>query len=483
MLKKACLLPNITPTFRCCCIMLMCIGLLSFCASSSFFISYPSQIASYKSAIVSQNINNSYQKLVKKGRSGPNHILDVLESARISQIAGDYDTSKNQFKKSFQLFHQEDNKAKLDISDGGSLLSSFALNDNTLPYQAEAYERIIAHQYQSFNYLAKGDLQGALIEVRRANEEQVFSLEQHHKELAKAEEEAEQKNLSPDISDYQNQMQENFNTAAKVKNSFQNPYTFYYSAIIREAAGEKNGAYIDLKKALELYPNNNYVQKDTWRLANELGMSDDIKHYQQTFSSENKIITTEDNTSEIIVFYEDQFIPVKEEIGLPFTGLNKIYSIAFPAYLQPWQASIGLDINTETQYLGQTNEIADIHALAAKSLEEGSIKRLLRQMIRLTTKTRIQNEAINSSQNPGIAQFLSSAYTLVSERADLRSWLTLPNKVQIARFKIPAGSHKIKFSNATFLKTININTSVGEKLIIHINRPSNQTAYIKQFSL
>lgn len=456
-------------------------AILGACASSSFFVSYPSQMAPYKNEIVQGDAENSFQKLSQKG-SGPNRSLDVLESARIAQIGKNYSESKIQFQKAFDLFNDQDNKAKLDLSDGGSLLSSFALNDNALPYRAEAYERILAYQYQSMNYLAEGDIQGALVEVRRANEEQVLALEDHHKELAKAEKEADSKGLSPDLKDYQARMQENFNTAAKVKNSFQNAYTFYYSGLVREAAGETNGAYIDYKKALEIFPNNVYIQQDVWRLAKLLNMRSDLEKYQTLIKAENKKTDIKPEAGEIVVFFEQGFVPPKQEISLPFSSYTKIYSIAFPAYLNPWHPGSTIKVNAGDQHLGHTNDILDVHALAAKALEEGSFKRLLRQMIRLSTKARIQQEAINQNDG-GFAQLLSNAYSFVSERADLRSWLSLPDKVQLGRYEIPAGSHKIQFSNATFSQTINVNISAGQRILIRVNHVGMQSVYVEQFSL
>src|SRR5690606_7313802 len=90
--------------------------------------------------------------------------------------------------------------------------------------------------------------------------------------------------ISPDIEQYEEQLRENLTAAAKVKNSFQNAYTFYYSALIREADNDLNGAYIDYKKALEIQPDNHYLQADAWRLAKRLGMDDDLQHFRSFFS-------------------------------------------------------------------------------------------------------------------------------------------------------------------------------------------------------
>jgi hypothetical protein len=469
-----------------------CVLLINACASSSFFISYPEQMRAHKINILEGKAESTALKLSEKG-SGPNHILDVLESSRIAQLSKNYKLSSKQFKSAFDLFNAEDNKAKLDLSDGGSLLTSFAINDNALPYKPEAYERILAYQYQSINYLSEGDLQGALVEIRRANAEQEYALEAHHKELAKAEKEANEGGIDPGIDNYQDRLKETFTAANKVKNSFQNAYTFYYSGIIRESAGELNGAYIDYKKAFEIYPDNNYLQKDIWRLGQKLSMSSDLDRFSTLIKNENKqaektIHEFQDSElGNVVVFYEQGFIPPKEEISLPFASYEKIYAIAFPAYLLPWKPSVPIKLDSDSHYLGHTSEILDLHALAAKALQEGSFKRLLRQMLRVNTKARLQREAINAnngnSSNAAFGQFFASAYSLVSERADLRSWLSLPSKVQTARFSMPAGSQNIHFSNATFSSTINVNIEKGKTTFIRVINPGNQNIYTESFIL
>lgn len=450
---------------------------VSACASSSFFISYPQQLYPQQAKVINGQASTVGESLAKKG-SGPNALLDILESARLLQIASSYSKSSKQFEKAFALFNAEDKRATLSLSQGGSLLSSFALNDNAIPYKAEAYERIFAYHYQSLNYLAQNNLEGAMVEVRRANEEQVYALEQHHKELAKAERDAQQEQVSPDIEQYRSHMSENFNTASKVKNSFQNAYTFYYSGIIREASGELNGAYIDYKKALEIYPDNDYVQADVWRLAKKLRMDSDMDYLNKIVKEKNRLAN---QAGQLIIFYEEGFVPAKEEVFLPFSSFTKTYTFAFPVYLKPWTPNFPIRISADGKDLGDSNEIIDTHTLAAKALQEGAFSRILRQMIRLRTKAQIQQEALKQNDN-GWAQFFASSYSILSEQADMRSWLSLPKQVQVARFNLSPGSHTIHFSKATFSYEINVTIEPGKTNLIRLTNPGNQELYNERFT-
>lgn len=474
--------------------------ILGACASTSLFIPYPQQMASYKTHFsqggISKNVpeaNKALDVLVNK-QQGPNSTLNFLESARIAQVNQLYDLSKQQFEKAIAAFRAEEQKAHISASGSASLLGSFVTNDNALTYEAAAYEKIFAYQFQSMNYLADKNLQGALVEIRRANEEQTLALENHHKELAEAEKQAEQENVTVDEHAFDNQMQALNNAAGKVKNSFQNAYTFYYSAVVREAQGDMNGAYIDYKKALEIFPENPYLQKDVWRLAHRLSMKSDLETFKKQFpfAAELKDKTTIEKQvagaltkqGTLIVFYEQGYAPEKAEIFLPFVTYDRIHSFAFPTYLQPWQQNVALRLKTDSLYLGESSLIVDVHALAAKALQEKTFSQLVRQMIRVNTKARIQREAgQGNSSAAAFGSLFASAYSMLSERADLRSWLTLPNHVQIARFDLNVGSHKIHLSNATFSQTINVTINQGQITLVRIVNPDYPKIYTELFEL
>ena len=68
-------------------------------------------------------------------------------------------------------------KAVIRASDIGAQTASFLANDNTIPYKGDGYEKVFMYQFQAFNYLAKKDIEGAGVEVRRANREQELALE------------------------------------------------------------------------------------------------------------------------------------------------------------------------------------------------------------------------------------------------------------------------------------------------------------------
>lgn len=134
-------------------------------------------------------------KILNKYRKSNDKILYLLERGRIAQIKNDTDSSMKDFEAAIAAVRQMEEKAVVSASDIGAQTASLLANDNTIPYKGDGYEKVFMYQFQAFNYLAKKDLEGAGVEVRRANLEQKLALEMHEKELARAEEKARDKQI------------------------------------------------------------------------------------------------------------------------------------------------------------------------------------------------------------------------------------------------------------------------------------------------
>ncbi len=61
-----------------------------------------------------------------------------------------------------------------------------------MAYRAPDYERTMLHHYLALNYLQRGDAEGALVEVRRANQVQEQALKRRADEVRKAKQKSEE---------------------------------------------------------------------------------------------------------------------------------------------------------------------------------------------------------------------------------------------------------------------------------------------------
>lgn len=418
--------------------------LMAGCAATSTFSAYPHKIQPLITSMSNRTPIDLSRCFLSECKSS-DLILYNMERGRIAQVIGNSDVSMSDFKVSMEKIRENDEKALVSASTIGANVAATLVNDNAIPYEGEGYERVLLHHYQALNYLKKKDLEGAGVEVRRANAEQNDSLKRFEKELDKSREAAAEKNVGSDgVSRIDTRYAQMDEVAGKVKNSFQNAYTFYVSAFIYELLRQPNDAYIDYKKALEIYPENRYLQKDVLRLAEKLEMREELEELKRRFPAETRRFIDENGvgSGELLVLFEDGFVPHKQEIKIPIPiNRGSLITIAFPIYQERWSDQLPLRILSNSELIGSTETICDVRALAVKALKEKAPVIATRQIIRAVAKGVTATEAKKKMGELG--QFASIVWNLISENADLRSWLTLPSNAQILRTTLPAGSYHL----------------------------------------
>ena len=445
------------------------------CAGTTTFTSYPSKINPIIGDMQKKAPIDVATTLTDECTSA-DRILYNMERGRVAQISGNLPASKTDFSAAMETIQQNDQKALISASGVGAAAASILTNDNAIPYEGEGYERIMLHHYQAMNFLKLNDLEAAGVEIRRANSEQSDALKRFEGDIEKAKKDQEENqvdlnSMSPARTEYA-QMDE---VAGKVKNSFQNAYTFYLSGLVYELNSQPNDAYIDYKKALEIYPENAFIRKDLVRLAAALNMREDLDAYRERFNLTPADLKDAAAGSELVILYEDGFAPQKKEVKIPLP-IPKVglVAIAFPIYKEKWSAQIPLTVKEGSDLIGATEPLCDIRALAVKALQEKVPGMATRQLLRAAAKGAASAAA---SKHLGFAgQLAASVYNYASENADLRSWLTLPSNAQIMRVAMKSGSHKLSLTPADNSAATTVDVTVPEsgKTILHVVRTGGQ---------
>ncbi len=442
---------------------------LSGCAGTTVFTSYPSKISPLITNL-QQGKPISFDNCLLSECKSRDLILYNMERGRIAQIMGNVDMSMDDFKASMDKIKENDEKARISLSNIGANVAATALNDNAIPYTGDGYERVMLYHYQALNYLRKNDVEGAGVEVRRANAEQEEAMKAHEAEVEEAQKEAEERKLpsfvdNPEFMKRYAQLDE---LAGKVKNSFQNAYTFYVSGFINEMLQQPNDAYIDYKKALEIYPENIYLQKDVLRLASILKMDEDLNTLKLRFKQDPPKETV--GGCELLVLFEEGFVPQKKQMKIPLP-IPKVglLAVAFPIYSSiPVSYSTLSILEDGGAELGMTEPICDFRALSVKALKEKIPVIVTRQFVRLLAKGAATKVAKNKDNV--LASIGMGLFNLFTENADQRSWITLPATAQIFRTTLPAGSHKIvlKKNGLPATSMIDVNAVDGNRVILHV---------------
>lgn len=454
----------------------VCLPLLAACAGSTAFRSHPNAMAPVLSGLSEGRYPDS-RRIFKSEVRGRDELLYRLERGRLAQFEGDFGDSRSEFARAIDLVRAADDRAVASAGEVGDQVAAWLLNDNARRYIPPGYERVFLHHFQALDYLFSGDLEGAAVEVRRAAFEQEAARERHEAELATAAAAARENRVGGGrIRGVEDRFSDMDEAAAPVANSFQNAAVFYLSGVVYEAMGEPGDAYIDYRKALRIFPNNRYLQLDAFRLAGSLGMSDDLAAMKDAFRiAEGAVPPRRDpGEGELVVLYEDGLVPPKQEVKfpvpLPGGGFG---AVAFPIYLQGWTPPASLHVGRFNIGTMSTEPIAYVDAMAARALKEAVPGIIVRHMIRTAGKAAAAAAALRSDRDIGpVAGLAVGLWNVISENADLRSWLTLPRDIQILRTTIPEGRHALtlRSDSGEISRTAEVEVRRGRITLLHIAR-------------
>jgi hypothetical protein len=426
---------------------------LSACTSiglRDLFSDYAEQLRDARSAQLEGDFKAAAALITEPKVAQKNYTLHLLEKARLNFLANNWTQSRKEFALVSQVLDEDASKARFRLSQGGANVASLISSDNVIAYKISGYEQTMLHTYQALNYLFLGELEGALVEVRRANLVQENALRENQQDLYKSSLNFDKKSLDKEYPSMSAMI-------GDIKNGFQNAYTFYLSGLLYEAALQDNDAYIDYKRALEIYPNNYYLQQDVLRLATQLGMKDDLALFTAKYGSYQ--VSKIANSGELVILLENGAISPKQEISIDlpiFNGVNqpRFFSFALPVYNGPLTKYPALTINlAEKIYTSQ--QIVRLQSVASKQLREQMPSLVTRQALRLIAKEKLRNTM--SQKGGDVGNILAILYNVASEQADTRSWLTLPDEVQILRLSLPPGKQTIEINLGGKTELIEVN--------------------------
>ncbi len=320
-------------------------------------------------------------------------------------------------------------------------LGSLVTSDKLRPYSATEYERLLSHYYRALNYVYLNQLDGALVECRRAT----------------------------GLINY-------FKGEDEKYDFFGTGFLAYLSGMLFEATGEWNDALISYKQAAEYYQNAaektgvempEDIGKALVRLTRRLGFTDDFERYRNQYGEPPEL---PENTGELILFYESGYVPSKGQETLMFPILKKddvedekfvptligregmvfedveleyLLRVAIPSIgsHRPHLAGIKVTVGKDHQKRGVLVE--DVENIAIETFKAQRPIILLRTLVRAVGKYLLTRQAKKQNEALGLLTNLAGVLT---EQADTRSWQTLPNQVFMVRMPLPAGTHTLNLS-------------------------------------
>lgn len=421
-------------------ILLIPVTFLTGCAS--VLTSYPKRMHDVRANISTHNYKAAI-KAAKKTECKQNKQLLAVELGRIYQLDGNYKASLSQYGNAIKQMRANQLKAKVEASrllqNAGSLL----VNPRMIDYRIAAYESVILYTYQALNYLGQNDLSDALVSIRRGQNEQNWIKQNQAKELADATKASKKKKWDLNPQKFAHYYASTMQAARGIKSTFENGFFDYVSALAYLGKKDYNDAFISLKSANALAPDNLATQKLLLQtLVQRGGDSTQLDQYMKNFGVKKAPVIKKDSGLVAVIFEQSLIPPISNvSFHFPLTLGNQFQQIfvTIPAYkvraLIPPPMLITSDGKQTQTYL-----VANNYRLAAKSLEEQYPMILFRETLSVVSKTILSNKVGKKDPLAGLGVML---YNAVTSGADQRSWLTLPRYEQVWQKRLKAGQHNL----------------------------------------
>jgi hypothetical protein len=395
-----------------------CLAALAGCATFS------ETIQSTERSLALQQPKIALTEYEKLSGSGPDKVLYLMNKGMLLRMAGDYADSTRALEQTKPLI---DELSAVSVSEQ---TLSVAVNDATKSFVGADFEQVAVRTYLALNYLEQGRLDAARVEA--------LQVDVLLREKAQA---------SPD-SPYA-----------------EDAFARYLTGIIYEDEGEWSDAMIAYRKAYEAYEGQlkafgvevpETLKHDLIRLADRMGLTREAKKFRGEFKIEQTMSEAELlERGEVILTVHAGLAPVKREksatVVNPANG--RMLRIALPQYRTRAQPFAYATLGADAALSARTSRVENIDAIAVKTLDAEMPLITARAIARMAVKDTMakaasaagNNNSSSAAAGAGLLGLAVNVAAVLTERADTRSWFTLPGEIHLARLALPPGDYTLKF--------------------------------------
>ncbi len=392
---------------------------------------------------------------VEEETGGKDVMLTHLERGLILHYAG-------RFAESNVAFADAERTAE-ELYDGSLTEGAISLitNDQQISYRARPFEMAMVPYFRALNYLELGLRDDAMVEARKTS----LLLSKYIDATIAGIEKGDTDDLE------------------RTKND---PFMLYFSGMLYDWDGELNDAFIAYRNAATAYQDLRRLTSvqipptlayDLERVSGRLGFEPELAHLRSVcpdvFSAAGAIAppNSVDGGGDVVLLLEVGYVPARSEvkINVPIfegeayddnaywawqltaragdtralvSGYKVKYwlSVAIPE-MRPVPTAIRrvrLRTPAGSPVAGVRAHNPSATARITFEAEYGMI--LFKTILRGLTKYLAAGAAEQQDQLLGL---VANLFNVVTETADTRSWLTLPDHVQLLRARLPAGVHDL----------------------------------------
>jgi len=401
--------------------------LISCAGTSEFYRDVERNISTgdYRAAIMGIQSN-------QKAYGDKSNVLYNLDLGLLYHYAGNSDSSN------FFLFAAEKEIGDLYTKSISLAAASMILNDNVLPYEGEDFEKVLINVFLALNYAEKDQPDEALVEARKVD----LKLREYAKQY-------------------------------DGKNTYrEDAFIRYIAGVLYESDGQVNDAFISYRKAYETYKTYekeygtkapSFLLDDLVRTATLVSFNDEAEKYTALGGKPYKRTKKPAGTI-LLVSYAGNG-PIKEEIrptvSIPDNeGTIHTFQIALPKFVSRLTGSrsyelVAAPVRDPSKASRAASEVSEnVTAIAAKALDDRLGMVYLKSGGRAVLKFLAAEKAkkdLKKNDNE-LANVLGSiaidAVVGATERADLRTWRTLPAEFQLARLNVEPGDYTVRVASS-----------------------------------
>ena len=390
--------------------------ILSSCAGGNIFSKLDQNLASGDCPAAIALIDES------DGAYGSNNrLIYLLDAAMVNMQCGNLDAAQSNFRSA------EDLAERLWTESITRNALSLVTNDTVLAYAGEDFERVMIHLMSAIGYLQANQPDDALVEARR---------------------------LDTLLAVYNDKYE-------KKNNYKEDAFARYLSGILHEADGAWDEAFIDYRRAVDVYREDyraygtvlpGMLMADLVRAASAADRLADIEGLiaADRIDSSHRSDEPPDQAKVVFITFAG-YAPQKMQDMVVVPTSHGPIGVAFPRMVvTPPRCSQGrLNLYGGDQFFeSDLVLVEDINRIAVKNLEDRKGRILTKAIARAVAKQvaihSIARSRDNRNDQRTIEAILNLVNILLVERADTRSWQTLPGRIYMTRMFVPAGKYMVE---------------------------------------
>ena len=378
-------------------------------------------------------------KLVEDS-SGKDHFLLLLERGKVNLAAGRYDSAIVDLQEAERRFLEIE--ATTSVSEA---IKGMLVNPTMGEYQSDPHEKIMISSYLLLAYWFKGDREGAFVERNRL----VGRLKQY----------------TEGLSD-------------KDRAALDVPFAHYLAAVMYEIEGREDDARIEYDALRKIVPEA--VPEVLDPNLRELVVFAEVGRAPLLVSTEIRGYLQKDGGNLVGFFTlpggsgpQMFFMPGFGDLSLDKAGV--LFTFAFPQCVRQRRTVDRCRLVVNSVEAGEMRPLDNLENTAHAAYEKDLGPTLLKAAFRTYLKTVAQTKLAKKDDAKGVAFNVLGKMLAAVDRADTRSWQTLPAEIRVFRmeYKSGEGTVFVRYLDANgnvvgTSGTINIPPGTGIKTLIFL---------------